>query len=80
MTDPFLKQQRIKAPKMPSLTMPKAPGAMTGFKQPSFSTRPINNTAMPAAPSVNLGKFTKVKIPKMTKMAVLKKAVKNVGF
>jgi hypothetical protein len=80
MSDPFLKMTRMKAPKMPSMAGPRAAAAITSFKTPSFSPKPISNTAMPQAPAINLGKFTKVQTPKVPKMAVLKKAVKNVGF
>ena len=80
MSNPFLKLSKIKAPRIPSPTSTRAAGAITSFKSPSLNPKPIKNVAMPAAPAINLGKFTSSKVPKTPKMAVLKKAIKNVGY
>ena len=57
----------------------KVSSSIKSFKNKLPSLNSIK-TPKSFAKLASIGKFTKVKIPKTPKRAVLKKAIKNVGF
>ncbi|MFA7301821.1 MAG: hypothetical protein WC069_05945 [Candidatus Shapirobacteria bacterium] len=71
---------KLKAAGIASFLSKKASTAIKKFSQSEKKLNSVKKTGRVSAPSVNLGKLTKIKIPKEKKLAVLKKAVKNVGF